>query len=35
LAKTTDKPVMVEKQETTRNGKDAAIEYRTISDEER
>jgi hypothetical protein len=34
LAKTTNKPVMVEKVQAGGDGKDVALEYRTISDEE-
>jgi hypothetical protein len=34
LAKTTNKPVIVEKVQAGEDGKDVAIEYRTISDEE-
>jgi hypothetical protein len=34
LAKTTNKPVVIEKRETREDGKDVTIEYRTINDEE-
>ena len=34
LAKTTNKPIMIEKQQTSEDGKDVTIEYRTINDEE-
>ena len=34
LAKTTNKPIMIEKQQTSADGKDATIEYRAINDEE-
>jgi hypothetical protein len=34
LAKTTNKPIMIEKQQTSADGKDVIIEYRIISDEE-
>ena len=35
LAKTTNKPIMIEKQQTSEDGKDVTIEYRTINDEEK
>jgi hypothetical protein len=34
LAKTTGKPIIIEKQQTSEDGKDVTIEYRTIDDEE-
>jgi hypothetical protein len=34
LARTTNKPIMIEKQQTSEDGKDVIIEYRTINDEE-
>ena len=34
LAKTTNKPIMIEKQQASEDGKDVTIEYRTINDEE-
>ena len=34
LAKTTNKPIMIEKQQASEDGKDVTIEYRAINDEE-
>jgi hypothetical protein len=34
LAKTTNKPIMIENQQNSEDGKDVTIEYRTINDEE-